>query len=73
MHNENFDFGRILTMLKLGITIMVLLAIGYMFLGCSNQPQEPKVIVKVETKEVKVPVAPRIPEIDCDFKMSYTT
>ena len=68
MHNENFDFRRILTMLKLGITIMVLLAIGYMFLGCSNQPQEPKVIVKVETKEVKVPVAPRIPEIDCDFE-----
>ena len=66
MNNENFDFRRILTMLKLGITIMVLLAIGYMFLGCSNQPQEPKVIV--ETKEVKVPVAPRIPEIDCDFE-----
>lgn len=68
MNKEEFDFRRILSMLKLGLTIMVLLAIAYMFLGCSNQPQEPKVIVKVETKEVKVPVPPRIPEIDCDFE-----
>lgn len=47
---------------------LLLLSILFLLFGCSaRQPVETKVITRIETVEVKVPVKIDIPEIDCEF------
>ena len=47
---------------------LLLLSILFLLFGCSaRQPVETKVITRIETVEVKVPVKMDIPEIDCEF------
>ena len=47
---------------------LLLLSILFLLFGCSaRQPVENKVITRIETVEVKVPVKMDIPEIDCEF------
>lgn len=47
---------------------LLLLSILFLLFGCSSrQPVETKVITRIETVEVKVPVKIDIPEIDCEF------
>lgn len=47
---------------------ILLLSILFLLFGCSaRQPVETKVITRIETVEVKVPVKIDIPEIDCEF------
>ena len=47
---------------------LLLLGILFLLFGCSaRQAVETKVITRIETVEVKVPVKIDIPEIDCEF------
>lgn len=47
---------------------LLILSILFLLFGCSSrQPVETKVITRIETVEVKVPVKIDIPEIDCEF------
>ena len=47
---------------------LLLLSILFLLFGCSaRQSVETKVITRIETVEVKVPVKIDIPEIDCEF------
>ena len=47
---------------------LLLLSILFLLFGCSaRQPVETKVITRIETVDVTVPVKIDIPEIDCEF------
>lgn len=51
------------------ITIaLLLLTVILILTGCSTQQPQPKIIEKVVTQEVKMPVKLNIPELHCSFK-----
>lgn len=71
-HTEPLDYESEMSRAKIFFRLLVVIMLGvilvFVLTGCS-QPATPEVrtIYKTETKEVKVPVIPKIPELYCEF------